>query len=150
MMRKALLLGVVWMMGCEWYPPQPRLEGAWRFRFDDMSDGELLCAIPAMDITITQSGSTFAGVQSGGAVRRCYHLDGDSAVVSFTDATLTGTIGRVSIGFNFARTPGSGVAWSSNSQSGTVSGNIILGQASWAGSKERPLDGTFAAFRLPE
>lgn len=151
MTRVVLVLGLTALIACDWNPPRPHLDGTWRFRFDDMNNSELQCSIAAVDMAITQSGSSFTGVQIGTAERRCVRPVGEPFSVSFADDTLLGSIGQMTISFEFVRTPGSSVAWSTNSHSGSVSGNVMLGRAVWAGSSEgKELDGTFAAFRLPD
>ena len=150
-MRIALVLLAACVVACNWYPPTPHLDGTWRFRFDDMTDGHVQCRIPVMDVAITQSGSTFAGVQQGNATRQCITQFGDPVSVSFSNDTLSGAVGQIRIGFVFSRTPGSGASWTQNAHSGSVSGDVMLGRATCSGSiGERNMEGTFAPLLLPE
>ena len=134
---------------CEWNPPSHDLNGTWRFRFDDVHGSGVTCSVAQMDVAIRQSGSALTGTQVGTATRRCIAENGDSTVLSFDSDSLQGTLGRLNVAFSFTRTPGSTVAWSPNGHSGEVSGNVMLGTATW-GSTSQSLVGTFAAFRLPE
>ena len=137
-------------------PSDAAIEGSWRFTFNDMTGESLLgevvsCDTESIEFAMTQTGTTFSGVQVGNIILTCT-AEGELVVEGLV-AGLTIVNGQVSgstVTFGFA-TVTFGVGFLSGQHIATVSGTSMDGTAQWIVTNENLtllLTGELTAVRL--
>ncbi len=137
-------------------PSNVEIEGSWRFTFDNITGESLLgeavsCDTESIEFAMTQTGTTFSGVQVGNVILTCT-ADG-ALLVEGLVAGLTIVNGQVSgsaVTFGFA-TVTFDVGLLSGQHIATVSGTSMGGTAQWIVTAENLtllLTGELTAVRL--
>ncbi|MGH7468843.1 MAG: hypothetical protein ACRENP_12875 [Longimicrobiales bacterium] len=129
-------------------PSNAELAGSWRFSYVNMTGGVqgavLTCNVASLDFTITQTGTTFSGVQNGAGRMSC--VSGGQTIVDQLiggETIVGGQITGQSITFRLGTIAGP--------HSATVAGTSISGTAQWvfpAGTTTVTMNGQFTAARM--
>jgi hypothetical protein len=123
-------------------PSTPNIAGTWRITWTNMAGNGLSCYTSPTPITLTQNGTTFTGTSNASWTLTCMSgafQDSDTFVGM---ALSGGTINGNSVSFNMATADAS--------NTGTLSGNTMSGQATWrfsTGTQNYVLNGNWAATR---
>jgi hypothetical protein len=127
-------------------PTEISVAGSWRFTFSGLGSAPqfpptVTCSVTAADFTLTQSGSTFSGIQIGTARATCTQSGQVVVDVSIENETIVnGQISEASVTFRLGSIPGQ--------HTGAVSGTSITGTAQWILDAGLTLNGQFTAAKL--
>lgn len=147
-MAAVLTLSVVGCGDSSTGPRQAQIGGEWRFLFQDMT-GVLfglvvVCEVGAADFVITQTGTSFSGIQVGQTTVACF-VDGElaSGGVIDSETIVGGQIDGAIVTFRLGSLEGLHQA--------TVTGSSMIGTAQWTLSQEGitvQLSGDFTAAKI--
>jgi hypothetical protein len=125
-MRKSTLFALLCMLGCggdDNTGPSANLAGTWSMSLSDMNGGNYSCYTSTpIQLTLTQTGTTFTGSQSGG-VTTCAAPGGPIVDGMIPGPVVNGTLSGSNLSFDF-----DGPAFH---HTGTVNGTSMSGTASW-------------------
>jgi hypothetical protein len=124
-------------------PSTAEVGGAWRFAWTNLSGSGVSCNAVA-DFQLTQSGTTFSGVQTGAGTLICL-ANGEAFEETVSGETLTaGAVTGNAVSFR--------VGSVQSTHNGTVTGTSMNGTASWTfdlgGNVTVALNGQWSAVKL--
>jgi hypothetical protein len=129
-------------------PTVTGIGGTWSFAWHDMSATvsgvALSCSVTNVRMTLTQSGESFTGTQTGTATMTC-SANGQQELTEPVggERILDGTVQGAAVSFHLATIPGL--------HTGTLSGNGMSGDATWTldlgGGEVVTLTGTWSSTR---
>ena len=129
-------------------PSNASLQGTWRFSYSNLTGAfqgaTVTCGGGPFDFSITQTGSTFSGVQVSSARVTC-SVQGTTVVDELiaSETIVNGQISGSNVTFRLGSLAGQ--------HSGTVTGTSMTGNAQWVfveGNTTLTLNGNFSAAKL--
>jgi hypothetical protein len=140
-MRKSTVVALLGIVACgsDHVGPSAGLAGTWSMSLSNMNSVGVSCYtnIP-IQLTLSQTGTTFSGSQTGGQVT-CSTPSGIIVDNLIPGEVLNGTLNGSSVSFDF-----DGPAFH---HTGTISGTSMSGTASWTYVSGLTLNGSWSAVK---